>query len=58
VKVCLEALYEQVSPGGIVIVDDYYAWDGCAIALHEFLAGRALPHRIHEGGSVAWFRKG
>ena len=32
--------------GGLVILDDYYAWDGCAIAVHEFLGNRQLWHRI------------
>ena len=37
-RVCLENLYPHVAPGGIVIVDDYYNWDGCARAVNEFLA--------------------
>jgi hypothetical protein len=57
VSACLQSLYDPVSPGGIVVFDDYYSWDGCAIAVHEFLAGRRLPHRIERGGSAAWFRK-
>jgi O-methyltransferase len=54
---CLEQLYDQVSPGGILVIDDYYVWDGCAIALHEFLARRSLPHRIHEAAQIAWIEK-
>ena len=46
---------EQVSPGGIVIIDDYYDWDGCATAVHEFLANRRLPFRITTSG-CAFFR--
>jgi hypothetical protein len=57
VELCLETLYDQVSPGGFVIVDDYYTYDGCAVAVHEFLGRRALPHRIRNLGDVAWFRK-
>jgi hypothetical protein len=30
----------------LVILDDYYAWDGCAVATHEFLGSRRLGHRI------------
>jgi hypothetical protein len=58
VALCLETLYDQVSPGGIVIIDDYYTYEGCAIAVHEFLARRSLPHAIHQALWVAWFRKG
>ena len=46
VKACLDALYDQVSEGGFVVLDDYYALDGCALALHEFLGARGLAHRI------------
>jgi hypothetical protein len=46
VRCCLEELYDQVSDGGLVILDDYYAYDGCAAAVHEFLAARRLPDRI------------
>jgi hypothetical protein len=54
---CLEALYDQVSPGGVLIVDDYYQWDGCTIATHEFLARRELPLRIEEAARIAILTK-
>jgi O-methyltransferase len=57
VRSCLDNLYEQVVTGGFVILDDYYSYDGCAIAVHEFLAGRRLPHRIEQTAGVAFFRK-
>jgi hypothetical protein len=37
-KVCLEALFEHVAAGGLVILDDYGQWDGCTRAVNEFLA--------------------
>jgi O-methyltransferase len=40
-KICLEQLYEQVSPGGIVVIDDYFKYDGCRKAVDEFM--RRLP---------------
>ncbi len=51
-KVCLEHLYPLVADGGIVLIDDYYAWDGCARAVHEYLGANGLNHRIR---SVAGF---
>lgn len=45
-KVCLENLYPHVAPGGIVIVDDYYNWDGCARAVNEFVASLASPNSV------------
>jgi hypothetical protein len=43
---CLEALYDQVVDGGFIILDDYFTYEGCAIAVHEFLGKRRLAHRI------------
>lgn len=56
VLVCLDTLYDQISPGGYVVFDDYDTWDGCAVAVHEFLGNRRLSHRLlHDG--CAYFRK-
>lgn len=44
--VVLEALFKHLSPGGIVIVDDYYAWDGCSRAVHDFFSRHQLTARI------------
>ena len=38
-RACLENLYPHVAPGGLVIIDDYYNWDGCARAVNEFVSG-------------------
>lgn len=45
---CLEALYHRVVPGGMVILDDYYMWDGCARAVHDFLSAHKLADRISQ----------
>jgi hypothetical protein len=49
--VCLDYLFDQVVPGGFVIVDDYGAYEGCRKAVDEFLArtGKKLfMNRIDE----------
>ncbi|MGE3403275.1 MAG: TylF/MycF/NovP-related O-methyltransferase [Vicinamibacterales bacterium] len=46
--VCLEALYEKVVPGGLIILDDYFYWEGCARAVHDFLSRRGIPDRIRQ----------
>jgi hypothetical protein len=35
-KICLEHLYPLLSPGGIIILDDYYYWEGCRKATDEY----------------------
>ncbi|WP_281322658.1 TylF/MycF/NovP-related O-methyltransferase [Flavobacterium aestivum] len=46
--VCLENLYPLVAEGGIIIIDDYYAWDGCSRAVHDYLSKNNLPLRISQ----------
>jgi O-methyltransferase len=55
--VCLEGLFDQVVPGGLIIVDDYYAWDGCSRAVHDFLSRRAATERIRLLGNVCYLVK-
>jgi O-methyltransferase len=43
---CLNQVGDMVSDRGTVIVDDYYAWDGCARAVHDYLSRGELPYRI------------
>ena len=39
-KVCLENLYDLVEKGGIIIIDDYFAFEGCKKAVDEFLTNQ------------------
>jgi len=43
VKVCLVALYDRVSPGGLIQIDDYGHWKGARKAVDQFLAQRPIP---------------
>jgi O-methyltransferase len=43
---CLEHLWPLVSQGGIVIIDDYYTWDGCSKAVHDHLSRAQAAERI------------
>jgi O-methyltransferase len=55
---CLENLYDKVAPGGIILVDDYYYWDGCTRAVHDFLSKKNHPTHIHETAEgVCYFYK-
>jgi O-methyltransferase len=46
--VVLESLFKYLARDGIVIVDDYYAWDGCSRAVHDFLSRNSLTARISQ----------
>ena len=56
---CLEKFWDSVLPGGLILIDDYYHWDGCTKAVHEFLTTRQTTERIRQGriGGVAFIRK-
>jgi O-methyltransferase len=56
--VCLEELFDLVAAGGFVVLDDYYAWDGCSRALHDFLSRRSAVERIRNLGNVCYVQKG
>ena len=42
-KVVLDRLFDHVVPGGLLIIDDYCVWPGCARAVHDFLSERGAP---------------
>jgi O-methyltransferase len=42
----LDALYDKVSVGGFVVVDDYGAVKGCAQAIHDFRDARGITDEI------------
>jgi hypothetical protein len=47
--VCLEHLWDRVQPNGAVLIDDYYVFDGCRRAVHDFLSRRQLAEPIQQG---------
>ncbi|MGF1447317.1 MAG: TylF/MycF family methyltransferase [Pikeienuella sp.] len=54
----LAALYDRVSPGGFVIVDDYGAVKACAQAVHDFLERRGEnPDIIRVDWTGVWWRR-
>jgi hypothetical protein len=40
IKFCLDELFDQVTQGGYVVIDDYKSWEGCRKALYEFFVER------------------
>jgi len=57
VRCCLDQLYDQVVPGGLITFDDYYIWEGCTIAIHEFLGERRLATPLYQRGKTVYLRK-
>jgi O-methyltransferase len=59
VSYVLRELTPFISDEGFVILDDYYAWDGCARATHDFLSQNNLSWRIRsiEKFHGAWMIK-
>ncbi len=55
-RVCLQYLYDHVSQGGYVVIDDYNYFEGCRKATDEFLQERGLVDALHIGPCV-YFRK-
>lgn len=45
---CLENLYDLVVPGGIIIIDDYYYWEGCTRAVHDYMSKNQLTDKISQ----------
>jgi O-methyltransferase len=48
-KCVLDNFASSVAPGGLIIVDDYYIWDGCTQAVNEFAASRKWRIRQNDG---------
>ncbi|HEY4797855.1 MAG TPA: TylF/MycF/NovP-related O-methyltransferase, partial [Bacteroidia bacterium] len=48
---CLTNLYDEVQVGGVIIIDDYYTWDGCSRAVHDFLSKRNLVVKVKQNES-------
>ena len=53
----LNSLFHQVNTGGIIIIDDYYAWDGCSKAVHDFLSQNNRVERIRSSAGVCYIVK-
>jgi O-methyltransferase len=55
----LTALYDRVSPGGYVIIDDYHCFKSCARAVEDFCRARKIDPKLLEiDGEAVYWRKG
>lgn len=54
----LEKFYPALAEGGVVLLDDYYTWDGCSRAVHDYLSATKSRARIlRSPNGVAYFFK-
>jgi O-methyltransferase len=44
---CLQHLFPKVVNKGIILIDDYYQWDGCSKAVHDYLSETKSASRIY-----------
>jgi hypothetical protein len=56
--VCLEHLYPNLSPGGILVLDDYWSWEGCRRAADEYRNAHNITNLIHriDAGAGFWIK--
>jgi O-methyltransferase len=57
VRLCLERFWDDLSPGGYVVFDDYARWEGCTRAVDEFLSSRGLGPLEPTGRAGHYLRK-
>lgn len=54
---CLSALFNRVVSKGLIIIDDYYTWDGCSRAVHDFLSMNQCAERVFQWNNIVAFIK-
>lgn len=52
----LSAMYDRVSVGGYVVIDDYWTFQACRMAVQDFLAERGIEPRLRriDWAAVFW----
>ncbi|MEP6662804.1 MAG: TylF/MycF/NovP-related O-methyltransferase [Verrucomicrobiota bacterium] len=45
-QICLEYLYPKLLPGGVVILDDYFAWKGCRDATEDYRTRHGIKTKL------------
>ena len=45
---CITRFYPMLAEGGLILMDDYFMWDGFAKAIHDYLSANKLPVRIRQ----------
>lgn len=53
VRICLNAFFDSVVAGGLIVIDDYHLWGGCRKAVDEFVEARGVGHLLQPSGRTA-----
>lgn len=53
---CLRQFAPQMNRSGIIIIDDYFTWDGCCRAVHDYLSEHKSTLRLHEANGVCYLQ--
>ena len=53
----LNAFFPLVNKGGVIIIDDYYTWEGCSKAVHDYLSQNKRKEKIREQQGVCYIKK-
>jgi O-methyltransferase len=56
-KCILDSLAGRVVAGGMIIVDDYYTWEGCTVAVNEYAAAQKWRIQQSKYAGVCFIRK-
>jgi len=54
---CLNNLFSKMTPGGVIIIDDYYTWEGCSKAIHDFFSQHKLNTRVFQFNNTICYLK-
>lgn len=54
---CLVHLFPQVNTHGVVIIDDYFRWEGCSKAVHDYLSQTKSRCVINVHKGVCFIKK-
>ena len=53
----LTNLFPQMNKGGVIIIDDYYTWEGCSKAVHDYLSKNKRKEKIRVQQGVCYIKK-
>lgn len=57
VKVCLERIEPYLTSGGVLVIDDYYHWSGCRMAVDEYFRDKREHYRFRHRSRLYIERK-